>query len=108
MTNRADDLVARPEVLKSTTKLFIWIQIESRASPAGDMDRIVFIEVDIRELECGREFVNQRLVGQKALAHQIIFLRRVLKVRVAVRVVNDLAALRTREIDFYTPLGQVP
>ena len=47
MADGSNDFVARPEILQSLRHVLIRKQIESRATAAGDVDRVVVAQIDV-------------------------------------------------------------
>jgi hypothetical protein len=108
VADRAHHLVFRPEMLEDLGNVLARIEIEGRAAAARHVDGVVLVEIDILQLHGRVQLRDQLLVRKKSLTDQIFRFGRIRKVRIAVGVVNDLAAGRTRKINFDSALGQVP
>ena len=47
VTNRADDFVARPEMLERACNVVVRIKVESRAAAAGHVNGVVNVQIDV-------------------------------------------------------------
>jgi hypothetical protein len=62
VADRANDFVLRLEMLKNLGDVFVWIKIERRASAAGDMHGVVFVEIDVLQPHRRLKLRDQLLV----------------------------------------------
>ena len=104
----ADDFIFRPKVFECSRHIFIRVEIEGRAAPAGHVDCVVCGRVDLAQFQRSFELGDSFFVGEEALAHEVFGLHRFLEIGVAVSVINNTASVRAGKVDFDAALSEVP
>src|SRR5271170_4881864 len=108
MADCSDDLTLGPEVIQGLRHVLIRVEVEGRASTAGDMNSVIRVKVYVPQLQGRIELCDKASVRKEALADEIVRLGGMLEIGVAVGIVDDLAAGRAREVNLDASLGEVP